>query len=146
MTAHEKITLGQAREQIKQPVARKKERNFRASDFLTDEERQKLRQNNLRGKSTRKYSVIDAYIAEIIARFGYETYQAWKVGEISEQNMVKYIQAERARESARNLSLEAIIVASLAGAQQPQKHGRKPPIKTAIKILESEQKKAKGEA
>ena len=88
---------------------------------------------------------IDAYIAEIIARFGYDTYVAWKNGEISEEYMIRYIEAERVRESRRDLKIESLIVASVAGANHPDKNGHLPKsLKNAIKIIKNEEKNSKG--
>jgi hypothetical protein len=132
------LTLKEVREKIT-------EKNFRASDFLTEEQVEEVHKSNAKGKKSR-FSVVDAYIAEIIARFGYDAYVAWKAGDITEENMVKFIEAERAREASSKLALEAIIVSSLAGAQQPTKSGHAPrSLRTAIKILEKEQNKAKGD-
>lgn len=132
------LTLKEVREKIT-------EKNFRASDFLTEKQVEEVRKSNAKGKKSR-FSVVDAYIAEIIARFGYDAYVAWKAGDITEENMVRFIEAERAREASSKLALEAIIVSSLAGAQQPTKSGHAPrSLRTAIKILEKEQNKAKGD-
>ncbi len=120
-------------------------KTFRASDFLTDEQMDEVHKSNLKGKKNTSFDQIDAYIAEIIARFGYETYVAWKFGEISEINMAKYIEAERAREARNRLRLENIIVASVSGANNPTKSGHAPKsLKTAIKMLKSEELLAKG--
>ena len=90
-------------------------------------------------------SKIDAYIAEIIARFGYETYLAWKSGEIEEMQMVKYIQAERARDVSNRLSLERMIFACVAGANNPTNSGHAPKtLRIATKLLKNEEKLAKG--
>lgn len=122
-----------------------KVKTFRASDFLTDEQMDEVKEANLKGKKKAGFDEVDAYIAEILARFGYDTYVAWKFGEISEQNMIKYVQAERARDALNRLTLENIIVASVAGANQPTKNGHAPKsLKTAIKLLEKEQNLAKG--
>jgi len=116
----------------------------RASDFLTDEQIEEVHESNRKGAKV-SFSTIDSYIAEIIARFGYDTYIAWKYGEISEENMLHYIQAERAREAQNRLMIENIIVASVAGANQPTKSGHAPKsLKTAIKMLKTEQKLAEG--
>lgn len=121
-----------------------KVRNFRASDFLTKEEIDEVHESNIKGKK-HSYNVIDAYIAEIIARFGYEAYVAWKFGEIGEEQMAKYIEAERAREVRNRLSIESIILASVAGANNPTKTGHMPKsLKSAIKMLKNEEKLAKG--
>lgn len=122
-----------------------KVRNFRASDFLTDKQIEEVHESNIKGKKNLSFDAIDAYIAEIIARFGYDTYVAWKFGEISEINMAKYIEAERAREARNRLMIENIIVASNAGANNPTKHGHMPKsLKTAINMLKKEQELAKG--
>ena len=117
----------------------------RASDFLTDEQMEEVHNSNRKGASKNRFTSVDAYIAEILARFGYDTYIAWKFGEISEDNMLHFIQAERAREAQNRLMLENIIVASVAGANQPTKSGNAPKsLKTAIKMLKTEQKLAEG--
>lgn len=122
-----------------------KVRNFRASDFLTEKELDEVHESNLKGKKTKGFDVVDAYIAEIIARFGYDTYVAWKFGEISEEQMTKYIKAERARDVQNRLMIENIIVASMAGANNPTKGGHMPKsLKAAIKMIKSEEKLAKG--
>lgn len=137
MTVSE-ITLKQARETAKVKVSR-------ASDFLTDDEIEEVHESNLKGKRSVGFDEVDSYIAEIIARFGYDTYVAWKFGEISEMNMVRYIEAERCREARNRLRLEHIIVASVSGANRPNKTGHMPKsLKTAIKMLKSEEKLAKG--
>lgn len=132
------ITLKQAKEAAAV-------KTFRASDFLTKEELDEVHESNAKGKKNTGFDVIDAYIAEIIARFGYDTYVAWKFGEIDEKHMAKYIQAERAREARNRLMIENIIVASVAGANNATKGGHPPKsLKAAIKMLKNEQKLAKG--
>lgn len=116
----------------------------RASDFLTDEQIEEVHKSNRKGKKL-GFSRADSYIAEILARFGYEAYIAWKKGDISEEDMVHYVEAERAREAQNRLMIENIIVASVAGANQPTKAGHAPKsLKTAIKMLKAEQSLAKG--
>lgn len=137
MTAPE-LTLDNARKAAKV-------KTFRASDFLTKEEMDEVHESNIKGKKNENFDVIDAYIAEILARFGYDTYVAWKFGEIDERHMMKYIEAERAREARNRLMVENVIVASVAGANNPTKGGHPPKsLKTAIKMLKHEQKLAKG--
>lgn len=137
MTAPE-LTLKKARETAQVKA-------FRASDFLTDEQIDEVHESNAKGKKSAGFNEIDAYIAEIIARFGYETYVAWKFGEIGEEQMAKYIEAERARETRSRLMIENVIVASVAGANNPTKGGHMPKsLKSAIKMLKSEEKLAKG--
>ena len=136
MTAPE-LTLEKAKEQIKV-------REHRASDFLTAEQIEEVKQSNLKGK-TKLFDEIDAYVAEILARFGYEAYVAWKNGEIDEKAMLRYIEAERAREARIRFALEAVIYSSMAGANNPTKSGFMPKsLKVAYNILKSEEKIAEG--
>lgn len=137
MTAPE-ISLEKAKQ-----IASKK-RNFRASDFLTEDEQKEIRKNNAKGKSE-LFNVVDAYVAEILARFGYDTYMAWKAGDIPNDKMQRFILAERARDSQRLFPLENIIVASVAGANNPTRGGHTPKsLQVAIKILKQEQERANG--
>ena len=137
MTAPE-LTLNKVKNNVKV-------RNFRASDFLTEEEVEEIHESNIKGRKSAGFDSIDAYIAEIIARFGYDTYVAWKFGEIGELQMAKYIEAERVRETRNRLKLENIIVASVAGSNNPSKGGHMPKsLKAAIKMLKNEEKIAKG--
>ena len=122
-----------------------KVKTFRASDFLTDEQLEEVKIANIKGKKKSSFDAIDAYIAEIIARFGYNTYLAWKSGEITEIQMARYVEAERSRDAQQRLMIENIIVASMAGANQPTKNGQAPKsLKSAIKMLQNEQNLAKG--
>lgn len=122
-----------------------KVREYRASDFLSDKQQEEVKKSNIKGKESASFNNIDAYIGEIIARFGYGAYEAWKNGDIDENAMARYIMAERAREARNRLRLENIIVASVYGANHPTKQGHAPKsLKTAIKMLKSEEKLAKG--
>lgn len=122
-----------------------KVRNFRASDFLTDDEIGEVHKSNIKGKVRLGFNQVDSYVAEIIARFGYDTYKAWKYGEIEEIQMTRYLKAEQAREAKERLQLEALILAATAGANRPTKGGHAPKsLQMAIKMLKKEQKKAEG--
>ena len=112
-----------------------KVREHRASDFLTKEQVEEVKKSNIRGKKNSKFNKIDAYVAEIIARFGYEAYVAWKNGEIDEKSMAKYIMAERCRDARDRLKIESIIISC---------HAHKG-LKMAVKMLKNEEKLAKGE-
>lgn len=137
MTAPE-LTLNKVKETAKV-------KTFRASDFLTDEQIDEVKESNIKGKKKTGFDEIDAYVAEILARFGYDTYVAWKFGEISEDNMTKFIKAERAREARNRLRIENILVSSISGANRPTRTGHVPKsLRMAIKMLKSEEKLAKG--
>lgn len=132
------LTLENVKKQAKVKVAR-------ASDFLTKEEMDEVKISNLRGKAGARYTKVDAYIAEMIARFGYHTYMAWKKNDISDEQMAKYMEAERIRELKSRISLESIIVASVAGANHPSKSGQSPrSLKKAIDVIKKENKIVKG--
>lgn len=129
-------------ENVKRTAA---QREFRASDFLTQKQMDEVHEANAQGQKSAGFDEIDAYIAEILARFGYGAYQAWKCGDISAEDMARFIKAERARDVIKRLPLENIVVASVAGANNPTKGGHAPKsLKTAIKMLKSEEKLAKG--
>ena len=121
-------------------------KTFRASDFLTDEEKeQRVKATATAKRAERLYTAVDSYIAEIIARFGYDAYRAWLSGEISEDKMYRLVLAERSREKRLLFPIENLIVASVAGANQPTKNGSTPKsLKVAIKMLKEEQEKANG--
>ena len=131
------ITLNDARKELDS-----NERVYRVSDFLTQDEVKELHDNNKVKHITPKFDRVDAFVAEIISRFGYETYRAWKAEEISQDMMVRLLEAERSREAGIRLQLETLIVASCAGANRPNKSGQSPrSLKMAIKMLNDERKK-----
>lgn len=122
-----------------------KVKNFRASDFLTDDEMHEVRRSNAEGKKKTGFDAVDAYVAEIIARFGYDAYTAWKAGDFDPELMLKCVLAERARDAQYRLRLENIIIASVSGANRPTKTGHAPKsLRAALKMLKSEEKLAKG--
>lgn len=134
MRVPDNLKLGKAKEQ-----AIIKERVHRVSDFLTNEEKNDLARANTKGKK-KAYDKVDAYVAEIIARFGYDAYIAWQSGIIETKRMNRLLAAERIRDRASLLTLEAVIVSAVAGANQPTKSGHAPKsLKNAIKILQKEQ-------
>lgn len=142
MTKPETFTLKDARNSSKLGG-----RTFRASDFLSGEEKAELRRNNAIGKKSRRiYGKVDAFIAELIARFGYDTYKAWNSGELGEAQIAKMLAAERAREKSQLLELEAIII-SMVGACVRREKGQPQPKgpKTAVKVYKQVAKMARGE-
>ena len=132
--------------EVREKAQAKQARVSRVSDFLTNdekEERLKTRAKSAGKGSNRLYDAVDAFVAEIIARFGYDAYRAWRFkGEFTTEDMSRMLFAERAREKRLLAPLEAIIISSVAGANQPTK-GRQAPksLKNAIKILKDEQKR-----
>lgn len=134
------ITLKQAKEQVKV-------RNHRVSDFLSGEQMSEIHANNAKvSEKRRKFNQVDVFIAEILSRFGWQVYQAWKSELISQDQIVRYIEAERARDARERLRLENLIVAAVAGANHPTKNGSAPKtLKAAFEILKNDSKEAKGE-
>jgi hypothetical protein len=96
-------------------------RVVRISDFLTNEKKAELRmaQEARSAKRRRGFDEIDAYSAEILARFGYDAWQAWQCGQIKGEKMVKMVLAERARAKRELLGVETMILAVGAGANNP---------------------------
>ena len=95
----------------------------------------------------RPFDDVDAYVAEIIARFGYDTYQAWKRDEIDDAKTKRLIFAERARERQNWLPLEVLLQNLIQGGvavYMPKKLSSKGH-KQVQKILKDEVKMAKGE-
>lgn len=130
-----------------QKMAQSITREVRVSDFLSKEKKQELREaqeaNAVRKR--RGFDDIDAYSAEILARFGYDAWSAWQSGLIKAQKMARMVLAERARAKRELLGLEGIIIATGAGANHPTKSGHAPKsLKNAVKILKSEQNQARG--
>lgn len=139
MTAPE-LTLNEVKKSV--------ERNVRVSDFLTKKQKVEIEQARekkaLQGDK-RGFDDIDAYSAEILARFGYDSWQAWQCGQIKQEKMVKMVLAERARDKQRLLGLEGLILAVGAGANNPTKSGHAPKsLVNARNIFKNEQKLAKG--
>lgn len=123
------------------------ERTVRVSDFLTNEQKIEIalaREQKELAKN-RGFDEVDAYSAEILARFGYDSWQAWQCGQIRQEKMARMVLAERARDKQSLLGLEGLILAVGAGANNPTKSGHAPKsLKNAVKILKNEQKLAKG--
>lgn len=117
----------------------------RVSDFLTNDEKDERIRDRVKsaGKRTKRiYDETDAFIAEMIARFGYSFYKDWKAGAVSTDDALRFTCAERAREKRLLAPLEAIIISSVAGANQPTKGHQTPKsLKNAIKILKQEQQR-----
>lgn len=142
MTVHD-LTLGEVRKSAKIT-----ERIHRVSDFLSKDQKREIaeyREKKALEGGVRGFDSIDAYSAEILGRFGYSAWQAWQCGQIKAEKMLKMVLAERAREKQRLLPLEALIISTVAGANNPTKSGHAPKsLRNAFKIFKTEQKQAKG--
>lgn len=119
----------------------------RVSDFLAKDEQTELRVVNYVGRKKRqKFNKVDAYCAEIIARFGYDVYRLWNEGKFPADKMVRMIEAERARDRAQWIPLETIVINMVASCIKRQKGEQAPKgPKAAQKVMKIEVKAAKGE-
>jgi len=130
-----------------QETAKTADRTVRVSDFLSNEQKiqMKLAREERALRKNRKFDDVDAISAEILARFGWDAWNSWQNGQISVKKMNRMLLAERARQKREIYGLESIILASIAGANNPTEGGHAPKsLKNAIKILKSEHKQAKG--
>lgn len=118
----------------------------RASDFLTEEQIEELHRVNREGKKVeRTFDEVDAFAAEILARFGWETYKAWQKGEFSHEKALRFIAAERARTTAEGLPVQITILNAMAGANHPTKHKSAPKtLKQGVRFIKEQQQQAKG--
>ena len=101
------------------------EQHFRPSDFLTKQQQDELREANARGRTImRPYDEVDAFAAEILARFGWQAYKAWQMGEFSQEKALRFIAAERARDAMRLHSAQTTPQRA-ENCQKAQKRRRK---------------------
>lgn len=139
MKKDESLTLNSIK---KSPKLQKKA--VRLSDLVTKEEKAKLKPKRPRKK--RAYDDVDAFVAEVIARFGYNVYQKWNAGEIETTTLQKWVLAERARDKIQLIPLEGIIMHMVSACIKRHKKERAPKgPKEAQKIIAQEIKMAKGE-
>lgn len=138
---HEKLTLNNVKKSSKLT-----EKVFRASDYLSEEELNEVHESNARGKRIeRPFDDIDAFGAEILARFGWQAYQAWLSGEFAMDKALRFVAAERARDKQALLNLEGIIITANYGANNADKHGKLPStLKRATELYQKEIKQAQG--
>ena len=138
MTARETLKT------IRERTLPQAEVHYRASDFLSETEQQQLREANQKTHE-KPFDEIDAFCAEIVARFGLDAYRAWLTGEIEHEKMLRWIAAERARQDGNILPIMATIVAANAGANNPDKNGHAPKsLRSAQELIKQQQTKAKG--
>lgn len=114
-------------------------RHYRLSDFVSSEERAELEAANIRGKQRRRidFDAIDKLTAEIMARFGYDAYQAWLCGDIETDKIVRLLEAERCREEGLFLGLESALIAAISSCAQSKKG-----LRVAQKLVHKQQLEA----
>lgn len=142
MNSKPEITLNKIRQSPKMAMS------FRASDFLTSEEKaERAKKRTTKPHKKRLFDDVDSYVAEIIARFGYEVYLRWNAGEIDQDRMNRLLAAERARERAAWLPIEGFLRGLIQGGVPTFRPKKRPTVgKLMMKIIKEEIKAAKGEA
>ena len=116
----------------------------RLSDLVTKEEKAQLAPKT--PKKKRPYDDVDAFVAEVVARFGYDVYRRWNAGQITTATLQKWVLAERARDRAQFIPLEGVIAHMVGACIRRTKKERAPKgPKEAQKIINLEIKMAKGE-
>lgn len=107
---------------LPQPVQR-----VTLTDLVGKEKARELAtQNRVRAKKRKLFSQTDAHCAEILARFGWEAYQAWNNEKISPERMTAMLNAERAREARQQTHLEMVLVAAVSATVKRYKGEKKP--------------------
>jgi len=141
MRKDERPTLNSIKKSPKfQPVVR-------LSDLVSKEEKAQLKAMGAKApKQKRPYDDIDAFVAEVVARFGYDVYQKWNNGGIETKTLQKWVLAERARDRAQFIPLEGVIAHMVGACIRRNKKERAPKgPKEAQKIINLEIKAARGE-
>lgn len=144
MNQQPELSLDNVKRSLEQKSAPK---TFRVSDFLSSEQVKELHKATSHSvKKKRLFDDIDALGAEICARFGYDAYLAWNRGDFDTDQMFRWLRAERARDDAKLLDLENIIICMVGSCIKIHKGEKKPqgPDK-ARKVWNSQLKRAKGE-
>lgn len=131
-------------EKIKESPKAVPVREFRLSDFVSQEKVEEVHERNASGaKKARLFDAVDSYVARIIAYFGYEAYLDWKMGNIPDYRMRRLVEAYRASQLELLTNLEAIVLASgIAGAMSKKAKG---PLGEAQKIIKKNEKIIGGE-
>ena len=138
------MTTRDSLKSIREKTLPQTEVHYRASDFLSEEEQQQLREANQKHKE-KAFDEVDAFCAEVLARFGFDTYKAWLSGFIEHEKMLRFIAAERAREDGLMLPIMGTILLANAGANNPDKNGHAPKsLRSAQELIKQQQTKAKG--
>ena len=138
------MTTRDSLKSIREKTLPQTEVHYRASDFLSEEEQQQLHEANQKHKE-KAFDEVDAFCAEILARFGFDTYKAWLSGYIEHEKMLRFIAAERAREDGLMLPIMGTILLANAGANNPGKNGHAPKsLRSAQELIKQQQTKAKG--
>jgi hypothetical protein len=131
-------------EKIKESPKAMPVREFRLSDFVSQEKVEEVHRRNATGSSkVRLFDAVDSYVARIIAYFGYEAYLDWRKGNIPDYRMRRLVEAYRASQLELLTNLEAIVLASgIAGAMSKKAKG---PLGEAHKIIKKNEKFIGGE-
>lgn len=117
----------------------------RLSDLVSSEDLKIIHDNNAKvADSRKKFDAVDSYVARIMLYFGFEGYLAWKSGEIPDYRMRRLVEAARASQVELITNLEAVVL--LSGAAGATSKKAKGPLGDAHKVIQRNEKVAKGEA
>lgn len=131
---------------VKSQNLAQKEQVVRVSDLLSEDEQVELRKANSKSKK-KLFDPVDALVAEIIARFGYDFYLKWNNGELDDAWVSRLLAAERARAEREAFGLKAIVYSMVSACVRVEKGQKKPKgpaqaskiIKNSIKTIKGEQ-------
>lgn len=129
------LTLNKVRQSPKaMPV-----KEFRLSDFVSNEKIKELHDRNAQGSiKTKLFDAVDSYVARIIGYFGYDAYLDWKLGIIPDYRMRRLVEAFRAAQLENITNLEGVVLATgIAGAMSKK---AKHPLAAAQKMIERNEK------
>lgn len=134
------LTLDRVKESQKAAPVRVR----RLSDFVSSEKVKELHDNIAKVReSSKKFDMVDSYVARIIGYFGYQAYLDWKAGIIPDYRMRRLVEAYRASQLELMTNLEAVILATgIAGATSKKAKG---PLGDAHKIIKKNEERAKGQ-
>ena len=105
------------------------ERHVRVRDLLSSDEITEVKLDRQRRKQAERieFDAIDVFVAELIARFGYDFYRAWKDPDntdITTEKAIRFLYAERLRDLEPLYDIASTVAMAAAGAQQPTKNKR----------------------
>ena len=123
---------------INKKLDEKKVKSFRPADFLSENERVELKKANQKKDKKKKFNDVDFFVMQIITYFGYDVYLAWKNNDIETEQVMRWIFAKNALDSARDAENGALYLMGVAGANNGAgKKGNQVPksLKQAQKIL-----------
>ena len=117
---------------------------YTLEDFATDEEIEQIEQA-VKSPSHRRFDAAAQVSAEVLARFGFEAWQAWQVGEITIEEMNAYLAAERGRDRELLVEVEAALGNLIKSTIHREKNKGVPKgVRASDKIVKNQQRIIEG--